>query len=105
MSEGPKTNTKRLNHTSFVDEATSSIDVLGGYNDQWNCVSSTEKWTFEQNSWQDLLYVVEIADQRNYFSSTINTLNCSIARIARKVTLGIGKDLDISKISVCFNGL
>ena len=91
-----------------MDEATSSIDILGGYNDQWNSVSSTEKWTFGENSWQDLLYIVEeVADQRNYFSFTINTLNCSIARIARKVLLGIGKDpnIDISKISSCFNGL
>ena len=53
-------------------KATSSIDILGGYNDQWNSVSSTEKWTFGENSWQDLLYVVEeAADQRNYFSFTI----------------------------------
>ena len=84
---------KRFNHTCFVDEATSSIGILGSYNDQWNSVSSTEKWTFGENSWQDLLYVVEeVADQRNYFSFTINTLICSIARIARKVTLGAGKD-------------
>ena len=66
-------NTKKINHTCFLDEATSFIYVLGGYNDQWNSLNSTEKWTFEENSWQELLYVVgEVDDQRNYFSSTIN---------------------------------
>ena len=61
-----------------MDEATSSIDILGSYNDQWNSVSSTEKWTFGENSWQDLLYVVEeVADQRNYFRFTIYVLMAS----------------------------
>ena len=42
-SGGRKMNTKKFDHACFVDEATSSVDVLGGYNDQWNSISSTEK--------------------------------------------------------------
>ena len=44
--------TKRSYHSCFADEATSSIFVVGGYDDQWNELSSTEKWTFGQSSWQ-----------------------------------------------------
>ena len=45
-------NTKRWRHACFVDEATFSIFVAGGYDDQWNKLSSTEKWTFGHSSWQ-----------------------------------------------------
>ena len=44
--------TKRAGHACFADEATSSIFVVGGYDDQRNRLSSTEKWTFGQSSWQ-----------------------------------------------------
>ena len=43
---------KRFYHACFADEATSSIYVAGGYDDQENRLSSTEKWTFGQSSWQ-----------------------------------------------------
>ena len=65
-------NMKRCNHACFVDEVTSSIYVVGRVDDQWKSLRSTEKWTFEENSWQDLLHIVEeVKDQRNYFCSTL----------------------------------
>ena len=45
-------NTKRKDHACFVDEATSSIYVVGGYDDHGNRLNSTEMWTSGQNSWQ-----------------------------------------------------
>ena len=45
-------NTKRWAHVCFQDEETSSIYVVGGRGDQSNSLSSTEKWTFEESSWQ-----------------------------------------------------
>ena len=45
-------NTKRFYHSCFTDEKTSSIYIVGGFEDQMTRLSSTEKWTFEQNSWQ-----------------------------------------------------
>jgi len=45
-------NTKRFWHACFADEATSSILVVGGRDDQYKRLSSTEKWTFGQSSWQ-----------------------------------------------------
>ena len=47
-------NTKRHYHSCFVDQATSSVYVIGGRNDQLDIVSSTEKWTFGQTFWQPL---------------------------------------------------
>ena len=45
-------NTKRWKHACFQDEETSSIYTAGGVDDQFNSLSSTETWTFEENSWQ-----------------------------------------------------
>ena len=45
-------NTKRIWHACFVDEETSSIYIAGGDDEQLNDLSSTEKWTFGQSSWQ-----------------------------------------------------
>ena len=45
-------NMKRCNHACFVDEVTSSIYVVGRVDDQWKSLRSTEKWTFEENSWK-----------------------------------------------------
>jgi len=53
-NEGPKMNTKRRYHSCFVDQATSSVYVIGGRNDQLDIISSTEKWTFGQTFWQPL---------------------------------------------------
>ena len=50
-SEGPKMNTKRNSHACVQDTVTSSIYIAGGY-DQWKKLSSTEKWTLEENSWK-----------------------------------------------------
>ena len=69
MSEGPKISTKRFNHNCFVDEATSSIDNIGGYNDQWNSLSSTEKWTFEENSWKPSAHLPEAISWSSAVSS------------------------------------
>ena len=46
-------NTKRRQHACFVDEATSSIHVIGGYDGEvYNRLQSTEKWLFGTYSWQ-----------------------------------------------------
>ena len=45
-------NTKRDDHSCFVDKETSSIYVIGGFDDQGNILSSTEKWTFGQKIWE-----------------------------------------------------
>ena len=45
-------NTKRYSHACFQDEETSSIYVVRGEDDQWNVLSSTERWIFKENSWQ-----------------------------------------------------
>ena len=44
--------TKRWGHACFTDKASSSIYIAGGRDDQGNELSSTEKWTFEEMSWQ-----------------------------------------------------
>ena len=56
-------NTKRHYHSCFVDQATSSVYVIGGRNDQLDIISSTEKWTFGRTFWQPLANLpVAIAD-------------------------------------------
>ena len=44
--------TKREAHACFQDKASYSIYVAGGEDDQWNYLSSTEKWTMYENAWQ-----------------------------------------------------
>ena len=44
-------NAKRNSHACVQDTVTSSIYIAGGY-DQWKKLSSTEKWTLEENSWK-----------------------------------------------------
>jgi len=51
-SEGPKMKTKRYGHGCFQDTESSSTYIAGGGDGQRNRFSSTEKWTFEENSWQ-----------------------------------------------------
>ena len=45
-------NTKRWVHVCFRDTQTSTIYIAGGEDDPWNELSSTEKWTLEENSWK-----------------------------------------------------
>ena len=45
-------NTKRYAHGCFQDTETSTIYIAGGEDDPSNELSSTEKWTFGQSSWQ-----------------------------------------------------
>ena len=45
-------NTKRKSHACFADHSTNSIYIVGGYDGHWNRLSSTEKWTLGQSSWQ-----------------------------------------------------
>ena len=68
-SEGPKMNTKRWRHACFADEATSSIFVIGGYDDLWNELNSTEKWTFGQNSWEPSANLPVAIEQSSAVSS------------------------------------
>merc|ERR1719278_409140 len=44
--------TKRWAHSCFQDTESSSIYIAGGQDDQSNELSSTEKWTFQENSWK-----------------------------------------------------
>merc|ERR1719278_1511876 len=44
--------TKRYVHSCFQDTESSTIYTVGGRDDQQNRLSSTEKWTVEENSWQ-----------------------------------------------------
>ena len=62
-------NTKRWRHACFVDEATFSIFVAGGYDDQGNRLSSTEKWTFGQSSWQPSANLPEAISSSSAVSS------------------------------------
>ena len=45
-------NTKRDFHVCFQDTESSSIYIAGGIDDQSKRLSSTEKWTLEESSWQ-----------------------------------------------------
>ena len=45
-------NKKRYGHSCFQDTKTTSVYIVGGDADQYNGLSSTEKWTLEENSWQ-----------------------------------------------------
>merc|ERR1719400_647713 len=58
-SEGPKMNTKRFYHSCFQETESSSVYIAGGKDDQRNGLSSTEKWTLEENSWQPSANVPE----------------------------------------------
>merc|ERR1719400_3046813 len=51
-SEGPKMKTKRYGHGCFQNTESSTIYIVGGEDDQGKILSSTEKWTLEENSWQ-----------------------------------------------------
>merc|ERR1719278_2383360 len=44
--------TKRYGHGCFQDTESSSVYIAGGRDDQRNRLSSTEKWTLEEHSWQ-----------------------------------------------------
>ena len=43
---------KRAYHSCFQDTESSSIYIAGGYDGPRNELRSTEKWTFEENSWK-----------------------------------------------------
>ena len=45
-------NKKRWAHSCFQDTESSTIYIAGGEDDQGNSLSSTEKWTLEENSWK-----------------------------------------------------
>ena len=62
-------NTKRDGHACFVDDATSSIYVLGGRDN----LNSTEKWTFGQNSWQPSASMPVAVDDSSAVSSNGKT--------------------------------
>ena len=62
-------NTKKVGHSCFADEATSSTFVVGGRDDRWNTLSSTEKWTFGKNSWEPSANLPEAI----YYSSAISS--------------------------------
>ena len=62
-------NTKRIWHACFADEASSSAYVIGGIDDQRNALSSTEKWTFRQNSWQPSANLPEAISSSSAVSS------------------------------------
>ena len=61
-SEGPKMNTERYHHSCFADKTTSSIHVMGGKDNQWNILNSTEMWTLGQKSWQPSANLPEAID-------------------------------------------
>lgn len=71
-SEGPKMNTKRFFHACLADEETSSIYVVGGRDDQLNILSSTEKWTLGQSSWQPSANLPETISESSAVSSNGN---------------------------------
>merc|ERR1712061_327890 len=68
-SEGPKMNTKREGHSCFQNTKSSSIYIAGGRDDQFKILSSTEKWTFEENSWQPSANLPEAIDESSAVSS------------------------------------
>ena len=50
-SEGPKMNIKRRLHSCVVDEATSTVYLMGGWNERFERINSTERWIFGTDSW------------------------------------------------------
>ena len=62
-------NTKRWLHACFQDTETSSIYIAGGMDDQWKRLSSTEKWTLEENSWKPSANLPEAI----YWSSAVSS--------------------------------
>ena len=54
--------TKRGGHSCFQETESSTIYIAGGQDDQWNDLSSTEKWTFEENSWKPSANLPEAID-------------------------------------------
>ena len=61
-------NTKRESHACFADHSTNSIYVVGGWDDR-NRLSSTEKWTLGQNSWQPSANLPETISSSSAVSS------------------------------------
>ena len=61
-------NAKRNSHACVQDTVTSSIYIAGGY-DQWKKLSSTEKWTLEENSWKPLANLPEAIFRSSAVSS------------------------------------
>ena len=51
--------TKRGGHSCFQETESSSVYIAGGVDDQGKRLSSTEKWTFGQLSWQPLANLPE----------------------------------------------
>ena len=62
-------NTKRYFHACFQDTVTSSIYIAGGWDDQRNRLSSTEKWTLEENIWQPSANLPEEISESSAVSS------------------------------------
>ena len=61
-------NMKRSGHACFIDQATSTIYVLGGRT-KGGWLNSTEKWTFGQNSWEPSANLPVAIEQSSAVSS------------------------------------
>ena len=68
-SEGPKINTKRYVHACFQDTDTSTIYIAGGWDVQHTYLSSTEKWTLEENVWKPSANLPEAISHSSAVSS------------------------------------
>ena len=62
-------NTKRYGHACFQDTKTSAIYIAGGSNDQSNGKWTTEKWSFEENSWKPSANLPEAIEGSSAISS------------------------------------
>ena len=69
-------NTKREAHACFTDKASSSIYIAGGESggedDQWNYLSSTENWTFDEKAWKPSANLPEAISWSSAVSSNID---------------------------------
>ena len=65
-------NTKRRDHACLVDEATSSIHLMGGYGARYNELQSTEKWLLGRESWQRSANLPEKIRQSRAVSANSN---------------------------------
>ena len=62
-------NTKRYWHACFPDTVTSTIYIVGGFDDHEERLKSTEKWTLEENSWKPSANLPEAI----YWSSAVSS--------------------------------
>ena len=68
-------NSKRYNHACFTDKASSSIYIAGGRVDHsylYSYLSSTEKWTFDENAWTPSANLPEEISRSSAVSSNID---------------------------------